>query len=160
MNQRVLAIINETSSHYSGQGYQYFYSKDAQRGAQAKLQIAEATLREFEARVGRCNSFGLPHLQVLDQGNGWWLVTSLKAEHDGVVMQFLRRLNKWMLSKGQPEPVLVSQVRRQITVRNFAHSGAPRQPVASATPPKPTTVSRSKLEMLADTINEKYGHTR
>jgi len=157
--QRVVTSAGERTSHYSGNGYQYFYSTDPQKGRQCKMQVPAAMFQAFQAGVGRINSVGLPHLEVLDQGNGWVLICSDRPENDSVVTQFIARFNRWALSKadGKPAPTPAPAKRvYTIQVKNHGHP----QPTERRSSAQPMVADQSALQDLQAKINEKYGHTR
>lgn len=159
MNTRPLTAIGESTSHYVGEGYQYFYSKDKERGNTAKLQASKSLIEEFTKAKTPINSTKMPHLELLDQGGGWWLVCSDRLEHDYVVTEFLRKLNKWMLTKDTPRSEHAPMPARY-AVEAKAHKHPGLRPILTARPPTKPKVSRSALIKLADSINEKFGHKR
>jgi hypothetical protein len=167
--QRVITSAGEKTSHYTGVNYQYFFTKSPQKGNTCKMQIAKSVLEEFEKAKGRINSLGMIHLQVLDQGNGWWLICSDQPENDGVVTEFIARFNRWALKRAARENQTVvanvkdaatSKARYTIEVRTN-HNGRLHRPgqqrLSSA---QPIAASEGSLQDLAETINARFGHTK
>lgn len=161
--QRVITSVGDKTAHYTGVGYQYFFSSDPQKGRTCKMQVPAAMLKEFETGVGRINSVNLPHLEILDQGNGWVLVCSDLPHNDSVVTHFIARFNKWALTRGNkpkptPEPSL-GKARYTIEVRTNDHGRVHRlgERLSSA---QPVIAAEGHLRDLAETINARYGHTK
>lgn len=102
--QRVITSAGDKTSHYTGVGYQYFFSTDPKHGRLCKMQVSKQMLEDFAKGVGRVNSMNLQHLQVLDQGNGWWLVCADQPQNDTVVTRFIARFNRWALARAASKP--------------------------------------------------------
>ena len=92
---------------YSSEHYSYV-SYRTHAGTECKLYCSLEFLQSFSRACGGCNSTDMPDLLILerveqeglqsvDKIERWWLVTSLRSPT--VVVRFLRRLNRWQLSK-------------------------------------------------------------
>jgi hypothetical protein len=97
--QRVITSAGDKTSHYTGVGYQYFFTNDAAHGRTCKMQVAKQMLGDFFKGVGAINSINLPHLEILDQGNGWWMICADQPQNDTVVTRFIARFNRWALAR-------------------------------------------------------------
>jgi hypothetical protein len=160
---RVITQVGEKTSHYQGEGYEYWYSTDKIHGRQCKLHVPKQVLFEFEIAVGKCNSTGLTHLQVLDQSCGWWLITSDQPERDGVVSQFIARFNRWMLtnaSKKKAAAAVLPDADGSTTTTNYTIKvreeflSQRRREIKV----EPQYASTNALEELAQAVNSRYGH--
>jgi hypothetical protein len=157
--QRVITSAGELTSHYTGVGYQYFYTKSPQKGNTCKMQVAKSMLEDFERSKGRINTMGMPHLQVLDQGNGWWLICSDQPENDGVVTDFIARFNRWALKRADAKPAPTpapAKARYTIEVKNQG----PAKPNERRSSAQPVSATPDLLQALAQTVNGRYGHNK
>lgn len=160
---RVLISISANVQHYTGVGYQYFLRKNWVNGNTARLQISRALLERFVARKGRVNSVGIPHLEVLSQGAGWYLIASDKPENDGVVMRFLTVLNRWVLKQAS---ALAAPVQRRshyfVQVPKHEHPQTPDrfqiQPIRTRESEAPAPAPTYRLQALVSTVNARFGH--
>lgn len=161
--QRVITSAGDKTSHYTGVGYQYFFTNDAAHGRTCKMQVAKQMLGDFFKSVGAVNSINLPHLEIMDQGNGWWLICADQPQNDTVVTRFIARFNRWALGRAnaKPEPTKAPlRNRYTIEVRDQAvgRIKRPEQPRLSSAQPLPA--EEGTLRELAERINEKFGHRR
>jgi hypothetical protein len=160
--QRVITSAGEKTSHYTGVGYQYFFTKSPQQGNTCKMQVSKSMLDDFVTGKGRVNSLGMPHLQVLDQGNGWWLICSDQPEHDGVVTEFIARFNRWALKRAdaKPEPTPApAKTRYTVEVRQN-HNGRLHRPGQRLSSAQSVVASEGSLQELAESINARFGHSK
>lgn len=158
--QRVITSAGDKTSHYTGIGYQYFFTNDPAHGRVCKIQVAKKMLGDFFKGVGAVNSINLPHLQIMDQGNGWWLICADDAKNDSVVTRFVARFNRWALGRanaGTPAATIPTRSRYTIKVRDN-DNGEHRAPRVSSA--QPSLADEETLRGIADKINEKYGHKR
>lgn len=163
--QRVITEAGENTNHYTGIGYQYFLINDPAHGRTAKMQVAKKMLHDFGRAVGVVNGLGLQHLEILDQGNGWWLVCADQPQYDAVVVRFLARFNRWVLgrvnAKAEPTPEVSKRSRYTIEVQSVDNGAGrlhrPGQQLSSA---QPTVVDEGTLQELADKVNARFGHLR
>lgn len=159
-----------STSTYHGRGYTYHLHKTAQ-DIWAKLQIARSTMTKFVKRVGACNTVNLPGLNVCDQGNGGWFEIFVIDERKlWTVVNFLKRLNRWML---EAHVIKVPNKKHHyfVETRKFLHT-PPKHlkhaPYVEDTAPKPPPknplsvqsqmVPTSRLQHLAATVNSRFGH--
>lgn len=89
---------NNKDFRYVGDGYSYSgrYVNDE---LTVKLRLPRRVMNEFVVRVGRINSIGSPGLEVLEQSSGSYLVCSLRPGGNSLVLAFVARLNRWMLTQ-------------------------------------------------------------
>lgn len=166
--QRVITSAGDKTSHYTGIGYQYFFTNDPKHGRICKMQVAAQMLKDFEAAKGRINSMGMPHLQVLDQGNGWVLVCADQIQNDGVVSTFIARFNRWALKRAAREDQTIvanvkdaatSKARYTIEVRQN-HVGRLHRPGQRLSSAQPVLAEEGTLQELAEKINARFGHIK
>jgi len=95
---RNAAVVKTTNSFtYNGNGYKYTTKIDPVDDCMiAYLQISQAKLDAFYASVGKANSLHLHGIRVVRIG-AWTRIIALRPLTNGMVSQFLRRLNSWVL---------------------------------------------------------------
>ena len=95
---RNAAVVKTTNSFtYNGNGYKYTTKIDPVDDCMiAYLQISQAKLDAFYSSVGKANSLHLHGIRVVRIGS-WTRVIALRPLTNGMVSQFLRRLNSWVL---------------------------------------------------------------
>ena len=170
---------------FKGFGYRYFFKRGCST-QQATLQIKKAKLDAFVASVGKCNSTGMPELEIISRGRGWYLVSTkinpFAHQVADSVIRFLGRLNKWAAKKiaetRQDMAVLGSKENTfhkvyGVLTRAFGPGTRPinlerelyvaKEKIEWTVTPKGNgvlkqTVEPSKLLMLAQTVNHRYGH--
>ena len=160
--QRVITSAGEKTTHYTGVNYQYFFTKSPQKGNTCKIQIAKSVLEDFERSKGRINSLGLPHLEVLDQGNGWWLICSDQPENDGVVTDFIARFNRWALKRAgaTPDPAPAQKHAHYTIEVRQNDNGRLHRPGQRLSSAQPVVADLGTLQELAESINARFGHTK
>jgi hypothetical protein len=166
-------LITAHAIGYSSDKHRYYFREDKVKGDSAKLHISRATLKQFVTQCGACNTVGLPHLQVLEQGSGWYLVAADYPHFSGVVAKFLRRLNKWVLkhTQGQQQTRAPKHGRYVVEIptrgmhkpvaAHDVHSSPTRplfDPHFPPDAPKPTLADIQQLQRLAASLNAKYRH--
>jgi hypothetical protein len=136
---------------YRGNGYVYHFHKKAS-DLLAKLKISRELLAQFTKRCGEVNTTKLPGLYVTEQGGGWYEVFVLNPLLTGNVLQFLQRLNRWVLKQVQPQAARPKSARYVVTAREFP---VPHKMAFRATdvhPAEPTM-----LQNMVAKFNAKYG---
>lgn len=92
-----------TSFTYHGNGYRYTTKIDPVDDCMiAYLQISQAKLDAFYKAVGTANSLHLHGIRVVRVG-AWTRIIALRSTTNGMVSQFLRRLNGWVLMHISPK---------------------------------------------------------
>lgn len=158
---------------YRSEKHSYYFREDKVKGDSAKLQISRAALKLFVSQCGACNTVGLPHLQLLEQGSGWYLVAADYPHFSGVVAKFLRRLNKWVLKHtvgNQPTVApkhgryIVEMPTRSMHKPVAAHDvhPTPTRPLFDTQfppdAPKAKLADIQQLQQFAAALNARYRH--
>ena len=161
--QRVITSAGDKTSHYTGVGYQYFFTNDAAHGRTCKMQVAKQMLGDFFKGVGAINSINLPHLEIMDQGNGWWLICADQPQNDTVVTRFIARFNRWALARANAKPAPTPAPDRarytiEVAAQGLGRMKRPGQQRLSSA--QPVVADEGSLKELADKVNERFGHRR
>lgn len=114
----VRQVSKSTVVTVRGSGYLYHFHKKTS-DLIAKLKISRELLDRFTQKCGAVNTTKLPGLYVTEQGGGWYEVFVLNPLLTGNVLQFLQRLNRWMLKQVQPQTARPKSARYTVTAREF-----------------------------------------
>lgn len=181
-------VKNGVTFTYHGKGYTYHLHKTA-TDIWAKLQIARKNMQAFLKAIGlgeesKRTIYSLDGLSVCDQGvGGWFEVFVIDERKLFAVINFIKKLNRFMLGALHPVPV-VHKHHYFIEARKFEHkppreqrsphpmqhhNSSPKLESVRQGPiqfqsikpvgrqPLPVAQS-SRIQMLAQTINNRFGH--
>lgn len=164
---------------YHGSGYTYHLHKTA-TDIWAKLQIARKTMQSFLKNVGLGSDAArklqaLDGLSVCEQGvGGWYEVFVLDERKLFAIINFIKKLNRFMHGANHPKIAAVKSHHYFIEARKFEHTlpvhkrgpvGQPPtpnviRPVAfqSVLQPPKSVAPNARLATLATVVNSRYGH--
>lgn len=168
-----VSFLHNGSFAYRGYGYAYII-RPTPDGASATLRISKALLTKFiNAYWPKTQQPKMKDMVLTESGFGWWRVHSLSEVGDASVHLFFRYLNLWVLAQqraAEAAQAAAAKVRRcytltvervgnvmQIISNKFGAQG-PQTPAQA--PVQQAPVAPKKLELLAKTINGRFGHLK